>query len=792
MVGRKHLVPPTFSRRTFWQAAALGASLWTSQGRVPRSATGPAYERTPLLDNWLFAELDDTRAPVPDRHMSTVDLPHTVAELSWRRWDPSVWERRWLYRRHFESRTDHLRHFLRFDGALTNTAVTLNGQNCPPHQGGYLPFRYEVTDLLAEQNTLDVVVDGRFDPTVPPNHGLDRPSSAVDFWQPAGLYREVTLIGVPFNHVADVFAKPVHVLDETRRSVEVRCELDLARPDHDGLRVTAELRRGDSVLASATSALPQLPPGKHTTTLNLGGLHDIDLWSTDAPHLYDVVVTLLDHEGPVHDHKVRTGFREARFERSGFYLNDQRLHLFGLNRHQFYPFAGAAMPERVQRRDAEILRNDLNCTMVRCSHYPQHESFLSACDELGLLVWDEPPGWQYLGAGEWRERAYQDVHDMIVRDRNHPSVVLWAARLNETPGNTAFYTRTQLLAKSLDDSRQTTGAIIGDDHDTLDFQQDVFGYNDYSSSTAESGPALAPPRTDFPYLVSEAVGTLTGPAKFYRRTDRQEIQQGQALAHARVHDFARSDGRYSGLLAWAGFDYPSGHGNVFDGIKWPGVVDLFRIPKPGAAIYRSQVDPHRRPVIEPSFFWDFHPTSPVTDLGGRAAVWSNLDRLELYVDGVHHSSISPARREFPHLRYPPSFADFSAVTGSPDLHIDGYLGAALVLTRFFSADRGQDRLSLALDDDVLVTGGSDATRALIRAVDTFGNDRPYVSGDVTFALDGPAALVGSNPFPLEETGGVGAVWLRSGREVGAVRLTARHPALGSATAELTAEAGGAA
>jgi beta-galactosidase len=143
------------------------------------------------------------------------------------------------------------------------------------------------------------------------------------------------------------------------------------------------------------------------------------------------------------------------------------------------------------------------------------------------------------------------------------------------------------LAKELDDSRQTAGAIVGGDYATDDFQQDVFAYNDYDSETTPEGtrqPTLKPPRTEWPFLVSEAVGTLSGPATFYRRIDPVADQQGQAVAHGLVHDQAAADPRYCGVLGWAGFDYPSGNGNQFQGVKYPGVIDEFRVPKLGAAI----------------------------------------------------------------------------------------------------------------------------------------------------------------------------------------------------------------
>ncbi|QGK69559.1 beta-galactosidase [Allosaccharopolyspora coralli] len=741
------------------------------------------------LKEWSFGPLPSGQEPasVPDESLSTVVPPHTVVPLSWRRWDPASWERRWLYRHRFrvDPASTH-RWFLLFDGTLTAATVHLDGHLLEPHLGGYLPWCREITSILDEApgpHVLDVELDGAFLPEVPPNHGLDRPSSAVDFWQPAGLYRQVHLVAVPEHHLADVHPVARDVLGHRRR-LEVRCEVESAG---DGVTVGVAVRDDDRVLAEASAACDE-----DIVTVVVRDLDDIALWSTRSPKLYTVDVELR-RDGHVLDRRSRRiGFRDAEFRRDGFYLNGERLQLFGLNRHQLYPFAGGAMPARVQRRDAEILRRELNCTMVRCSHYPQHEAFLDACDELGLLVWDEPPSWQYLGDDEWLRRAYRDVGDMVVRARHHPSVIVWAARLNETADHPEFYAATQDLVQSLDDSRQTTGAVLGTDHATERFQHDVFGYNDYSASRDTDGrtrPELAPPRDDRPYLVSEAVGTLSGPAMFYRRTDPQDVQQGQAFAHARVHDLGLSDPRYTGVLPWAGFDYPSGHGNVADGIKWPGVLDLFRIPKPGAAVYRAQVSPEERVVIEPSFSWDFDPTSPATALR-RAAIWSNLDRLELAVDGSPFATLWPARDEFPRLPYPPFLTDLSTIDGSdaPRLRIDGYLGDTLVLTRHLSSDRGRDRLSLVVDDPALVADGADATRAELRAVDEHGTLRPYVTGDVTLDLDGPAELVGDNPFPLEATGGAGAVWIRSRlRQSGIVTLTGQHPTLGTATASLSVD-----
>ena len=791
--------PPGLSRRSLVHGTAA-ATLLAVLGRTGAAyaddastrsgdGPGPAARTLPLGADWLFGGEFTPGSDQPaydDGQFERVTLPHTVTGLSWRQWDPATWEKEWIYRRRFDVPEElaGLRLFADFDGALTGSTVTVNGQSAGQYQGGYLPFSQEITGLVRQRdNLLAVRLDAAFGIDVPP----DRPgqsSVSVDFWQPGGIYRQARLRAVPQIFVADVFARPTAVLDAARRTVEVEITLDAATVPAQGARVVAELRDGSRTITSAATAVRITGTGQSTAAVSLTGLGDITLWDVDRPQLYEVVVTLEVDGSPLHDYGVRIGFREAVFTKEGFFLNGRRLQLFGVNRHQFFPFTGAAMPERVQRKDAEILRNELNSTIVRCSHYPQSEAFLDACDELGLLVWEEAPGWGYLGDAAWKDAAVRDVGTMIRRDRNHPSVVIWGSRLNETADDVPFYTRTNDLAHALDPSRPTVGAMAGR-HNTPDYLEDVFSQNDYSTSTGPDGkqrPELQAPRTDRPYMVSEAVGTLSGPAKYYRRTDTQDVQQGQATAHARVHALAAADARYCGVIAWGGFDYPSGSGNQFQGVKYIGVADLFRVLKPGAAVYQSQVDPRQRAVIQPAFYWDFGPVSPVTGLTS-AMICSNLDRLEVYVGGRHHATATPDTADYGHLPYPPSFVDFSGVDGGslPDLRIDGYLGDLKVASRSFTADPAGDRLLLQADDVELVGDGSDATRVVFRAVDAHGAPRPYTGGQVRLEVQGPAVLVGDNPFPFADTGGAAAVWIRTLRNSpGTVTVRATHPSLGSA------------
>ena len=331
--------------------------------------------------------------------------------------------------------------FLDFEGVTVGATPYVNGQELPSHLDGYLPFHYELTGLLkGQENVIALKVDSRWSQAPP--QGSPRGAAAVDYYIPGGITRGVRLRAVPKIFISDVFAKPVAVLDPQRR-VEVGCTLDAAMVPSKPVRLKAQLFDGSRRIATVTQTVRLEKPGETAVKLELTKLGNLSLWDIENPQLYEVVVTLLVDDSPIHDYRVRIGFREARFEIEGFFLNGKRLQIFGLNRHELFPYVGSAMPGRVMRHDAERLKHELNCNMVRCSHYPQSTAFLEACDELGIMVWEEIAGWQFVGDQAWQDLAVRDVEDMVRRDRNHPSVVIWGVRVNESANNPAFYTRTK-------------------------------------------------------------------------------------------------------------------------------------------------------------------------------------------------------------------------------------------------------------------------------------------------------------------------------------------------------------
>ncbi len=734
---------------------------------------------------WLFGGeyTDGSEDPgYDDSGFTPVTLPHTVTPLSWGQWDPAAWEKVWIYRKHFAvpglSPGDRV--FADFDGVMTSATVMVNGRVLTAHRGGYLPWSTELTGgITGDRSVMAVIVDSRWLP-VPPD-GAPAGAGSVDYLQPGGIYRDVTLRVVPEVFLSDVFVKPVL---GPGRSVEVQATIDAAAVPAGSVRVTAELRDASVVLGTGSALVTITGTGTTVTDLSITGIGGVTPWSPDLPKLYTVRATLEAPAGRPHTAEVRTGFREAVFRADGFYLNGERLQIFGLNRHQLFPYTGMAAAARLQRRDAEILKLELNCNMVRCSHYPQSPHFLDACDELGLMVWQEAPGWQYVGGPAWQDLVVDNVRDMVVRDRSRPSVILWGTRLNETVDHPRLYTRTRQAAEDLDGTRQTTGAAFR--HTAAGWDADVFGYDDYHCR--DGNAELEPPLPGLPYLVSEAVGAMDGPPA-YRWTDTGAVLADQARMHAQVHNTAQADPRYAGLLGWAAIDYASLNGGIriWETLKTPGVLDTFRVPKPGAAFYRSQRDPLAGPVILPVFFWDFGPGSPRRGPGPHAMIATNCDRLEIYAGGEHLATGTPDFEGFGCLDYPPVFADLSVDgSGRPELRIDGYVGGRLAASVRMSADPSRDRLALTADDRSIQADGTDTTRVTFLAVDAYGNQRPQVRGDVHLSLTGPAVLIGDNPFSFGAYGGVGGAFVRSepGR-AGLVTVMAQHPDLGRAAVGVT-------
>ncbi|HEX2621879.1 MAG TPA: glycoside hydrolase family 2 TIM barrel-domain containing protein, partial [Phototrophicaceae bacterium] len=496
----------------------------------------------PFNHDWLFYA-DRVTDDVPDSggaaDFETVTLPHTNKILPYHNFNDTEYQFISTYRKRFTlpESLNGRRVYLDFEGAMTAASLTINGHTFPEHKGGYVPFSFDLTDHLKVdgENVITVHLDSTERKDIPP-HG-----HTVDYMVFGGIYREVSLRYVEPCHIVNIFIKPHDVLT-ANPGIEVAITLcntgNNAYAGELGFNIMAA--DGSQVNQAPCDIYVDVPANSEATfTLTCNNLDDVKRWTLDDPTLYRLAVWL-DQSEKISDATYTFGFRQTEFRDDGFYLNGERVQLFGLNRHQNYPYIGAAAPARLQRKDADILKYELGCTVVRTSHYPQSRHFLDRCDEVGLLVFEEIPGWQFIGDEAWQALALRDLQTMIERDRNHPSIIIWGVRINESWDDNAFYTRTNSLARELDPTRPTGGVrfFLGSE-----FLEDVYTFNDFSNSIVE------PEHT--PHLVTEFNGHMF-PTKSW---DNEERRVEHALRHVRVQSRAMTTGGVAGAIGWCAFDY---------------------------------------------------------------------------------------------------------------------------------------------------------------------------------------------------------------------------------------------
>lgn len=787
-------------RRDFLKSSAAFAAALTHSAEgtglaAAKVAKAVAQRSFPFNTGWRFkaeAALGAEHPDFDDASFTEVVLPHSNAALPWHDFGEQAYTFLSTYRRRFhlsESARDK-RIFLDFEGAMTASTVWINGHRLGEYRGGYTPFSFELTDHArpGQDNVVTVFLDSTERADIPPFGG------EIDYLTFGGIYREASLRIVPHTYLDNIAVRSIAALSGMPQ-VEVNAFL-AGVTAVSNLSIRVDLLDGERLIATETQAVhianqpnktaATLPNTVAPVALSSQAVDDANrvavlvrpnealrLWDLDSPNLYTARVTLLRAAEAIDQDTRRFGVREAKFTDAGFSLNGRVVKLRGMNRHQTFPYVGAAMPGRVQQRDADILRKEYHCNIVRTSHYPQSRHFLDRCDEIGLLVLEELPGWQHIGPLEWQDLSVDNVARMIRRDWNHPAIILWGVRINESRDDHEFYTRTNRAAHALDPTRQTGGIRNRVESELL---EDVFTINDFGFPLKEPNHPL--------YLNTEFVGH-TFPT---RVTDGNEHQREHTLRHARIHNQLGSSVRYAGGICWCAFDYNT-HADfgAGDHMCYHGVFDMFREPKLAAGFYKSQIEPSVEVVLEPAFHWSRGDEPLVLQ---ELLFCSNCDTLRIFTRSAGKTdapweaggAFQADHATFAYLRFPPFRIRVSdpgtAHMNLPwgDLKVEGWIGAKLAITRMFSGMGVSQKFSVTADDEALLADGADATRVVMRVTDMFGAMRPLASDPVVLHLDGPGTLIG--PSSVELVGGVGAVWLRSGRNAGTLTLAATHPRLG--------------
>ena len=545
------------------------------------------------------------------RGEKTVRIPHTVKELPLHYIDPDDYQMISGYRKTvFFPENDGKRRFLHFEGAAHIADVWFNGEQIMHHACGYTAFEAEITKQIryGEENVITVHLDSSENGSIPP-FGF-----VIDYLTYGGIYRDVWIDERPAAMIKDVF---VSVPDLSSVKLEIRYETD----QKNRSALIEILDDAGTVMASCESPLEN-----RTVTLHVP---DAQSWSPEHPAMYTARVSIMEENGDVQEYPF--GFRTVSITGNEFLLNGKPYFIRGLNRHQCWPYAGYAVPEGLQREDARILKEELKVNAVRTSHYPDAQSFIDACDRLGLLVFTEIPGWQHIGDRSWKMQAIENTKEMVLQYRNHPSIVIWGVRINESMDDDDFYRATNEMARRLDPTRPTSGVRYLEKSSLL---EDIYGFNDFSHNGITPGAKHKKDvmkDTGHPLLITESNGHMF-PVKSY---DSWEKRQEHALRHARVLNAAAEDKEHIGCFQWCMFDYAT-HKDFGSGdrICYHGVLDSFRNPKLAAALYASQSDDE--PVLEigsPMDIGDY----PAGNISGVYA-FTNADEVRLYKNEQYVSS----------------------------------------------------------------------------------------------------------------------------------------------------------
>ena len=562
---------------------------------------------TKINDNWLFTD-DYTKG---FEKAEEVRIPHNPSLLPLHYSSPDYYEMVSGYKKTIVLEEEDLdkRIFLLFEGVAHIATLYFNGKEIGTHYSGYTSFTYEVTEFIKKgENEIVLKVDGRESCNTPP-FGF-----VIDYLTYSGIYRDVFLIKKNKSYIKDVFvSSPTLSSLRVEYDIESESEYSIRYSVFDNDRVIIEGETKESSLSlSSLSVSP---------------------WSPSSPKLYTLLSSLLIKGEVIDENTTEFGFRTVETKGKDLYINGEKVFLKGLNRHQAWPYIGYAAPERMQKMDARILKEELGCDIVRTSHYPQSRHFISECDRLGLLVFTEIPGWQHIGDKEWKEKAIINTKEMVLQYRNHPSVIIWGVRINESQDDDEFYKKTNETAHALDPTRPTSGVRYIENSSLL---EDIYSYNDFSHTGNNSGvkeKGKITKHQDKPLLVSEANGHMF-PTKSF---DTWERRQEHALRHARVINDAKKDGDHIGAIEWCMTDYAT-HKDFGSGdrICYHGVMDSFRNPKDAAYFWASGQE--KNEVIHISSSMDIGDYNG--GIRGKTWVFTNAERVDVYKNGRKISSLS--------------------------------------------------------------------------------------------------------------------------------------------------------
>jgi len=765
-----------FVRHTAAAGTVLAvAPTWTGCRRQGQTSGATRLDFDPA---WQFLQGDAEGAELSafeTGDWASASLPHTARIESLVTGEPGSdtfqWQGTCWYRKRFElgPETAGRKVLLNFDGAMNVADVWLNGEHLGRHMGGWLPFGFDISDRVVAggENVVAVRLDNNDNPVTGP-----KPLPQLDFNPYHGIYRSVHLVIKDPLHITDpiLAGKPASggiLVTYPAVSIEaatVRAQVH-ARNDGDTAReFGTRFRLFDAegrVVAAEQSEIVRLGPGEDQEVVQDMEVLAPRLWSPRAPNLYTLHAEIVEDEVVVDDEMTRIGIRRIEISADGFRINGERMFLRGTNRHQEYPYVGYAISDAAQYRDARKIK-DAGFDYIRLSHYPHAPAFMDACDELGLVVMDCIPGWQFFNRDDpqFTEIQYDNCRRMIRRDRNHPCVILWEVSLNETSMPDEFIRVTHAIGHEElpGDQTYTCGWTEGYDvfiqarqhggcRDVTDRACVISEYGDWEYYAQNAG------------LEQDTWADLAAD----EANSRQLRWHGEAALLQQATNFqeAHNDNLKTIAFAdglWVMFDYNRGYA---PDIESSGCMDLFRLPKFSQAFFRSQ-----RPASE---------VLPTADSGAMAfiasywkpdssldvRVFSNCDDVELRLNGTLVERRRPdANRISTHLAHPPF--TFQLKRFEPGaLEAVGYIGAREAARHAVRTPGPAERLEFRLDESgrPFASDGRDVAFLHAELRDADGTLAPDTWENVFFGATGDLELIGANPFSSEA--GIASILLRT-------------------------------
>jgi len=698
--------------------------------------------------------------------------------------------------------------FIYFEGIMMEADILVNGKWITNHKGGYLPFTIDITGAILpnKTNSIEVVVKNTDNPEIPPG----KPIKDLDFNYYGGIYRNVYLINTEKLYVTDAVAAnkkgsggivvhfdsvsstvangqvQVHIKNEHDVAKQIRLELNFECVQNKYQLNPIQSKQIRPFVFKSSSI--SIPANTDTTITQTIRIPNPKLWSPENPNLYAVSVNVIGNDKIWDVVNETVGIRSISIEADGFYLNGKRRFISGTNRHQEYPYIGYAISDAAQYRDAVKIKN-AGFDLVRCSHYPQASAFLKACDELGIMVMNSLPGWQFFGNTAFQNESFQNLRDMIRRDRNHPSIVFWENSLNETAMTDSFMYAANVILNEEIPFKNTIGASWIDNKEYALFipaRQHAKAPDYWTKYNENNRKIFIAEYGDWEYYAQNAGFNQAAFAnlKEEERTSRQLRAFGekrllqQALNFQEGSNSNRKGLHTIGEANWLMYDYNRGYS---PDIESSGISDIFRIPKFAYYFYQSQHNPivhdDKRIVSGPMVYiannWNAQSPTDVT-------VYSNCEEVALYLNDSLIKKINPTISTFSDaLPHPPFLFSLDHFVPG-ELKAVGYINGKAVSKEIVRTSKQAKKIKLSVDLSGIPIHKTqpDVVFVYAKVVDEEGNIVSDATNEIEFQLKGnQAELIGNNPIKAEA--GIATILLKTNSLAIPISITATASTLTS-------------